>query len=455
MKTRPGIRVLTVACGCAVSGYSLQAQASGFALIEQSVTGMGTAYAGGAAQAGDASTVFFNPAGLTRLPGNQFETAVHLVIPQARFNDAGSTNVFTAPLGGGNGGNAAAVAAVPNLYLSHQVNDRLFFGLGINPPFGLRTDYDDSWVGRYHADKSELLTINVNPALAFKATDRLSLGAGINIQYADATLTNAIDIGTLNALPAPLGGFGGAFDALGLVPGASDGYGKVKGDDISLGYNAGLLFEVDEGTRVGLHYRSSIEHTLEGKADFTVPGNGVIEGATGLFRDTNVKATIRLPDSLSASVYHAITPNWALMGDITWTNWDRVPELRIEFDNPAQPDSVTTIKWEDTYRYSLGAAYKPDNRWTWRTGVAYDETPVPSARSRTPRIPDADRLWLAFGASYAHSDRLQLDFAYAHIFVNDPKITKTATGENALRGALNGSYDSQVDLLSAQLRWMF
>ena len=138
----------------------------------------------------------------------------------------------------------------------------------------------------------------------------------------------------------------------------------------------------------------------------------------------------------------------------SWTNWQKLQELRFEFDS-AQDDGVTTLKWKDSFRYSLGVIHKPSDHWTCRAGIAFDETPIPNSRYRTPRIPGEDRTWAAVGFSYQHSDRVSFDFGYAHLWVKDAKIRKTAAGEDLLRGGLNGNYDSSVDLISAQFNWHF
>jgi len=448
--------IAAVVCSSIVALGSAQTQASGFQLIEQSVSGMGTAYAGSAAQAQDATTVYFNPAGLTYLKEPQATAAAHIVVPQTEFNEKGSTHVLGAPfsLGTEDGGDAGGAAAIPNLYYSRKLPNGTSFGLGINVPFGLSTKYNRNWIGRYHAVNSEVHTTNINPAIAFKATDQLSVGFGFNLQYIEAELTNAIDFGTINALPAAAGGFGGAFPIAG--PTSADGFLKLKGDDWSAGYNLGLLYDFNEQTRVGLHYRSKVKHTLEGKANFTVPGGGVIEAGTGgMFVDTDVESTITLPASFSASIYHDLNSQWAIMADVTWTDWSQVQELRFEFENPLQPDGVTTLKWEDSYRYSIGVTHTPNDSLTYRAGIAYDESPVPDSNYRSPRVPGADRLWLAIGLGYKYSNQLSFDFGYAHLFVNDASINKTAAGEDAVRGGLNGKYDASVDILSAQLKWTF
>ncbi len=187
-----------------VFSFSSKVNAAGFALIEQGVSGLENAYAGGAASAQDATTIFYNPAGLTRLNKPEFIAAGHLIIPNAKFTNDGSTHVTkpTTPFSliGNDGGNAGVTVFVPNLYYSHPVTEKFFFGLGINSPFGLQTEYDNGWVGRYHAIKSSVMTVNINPTIAYKFTDQLSIGAGLDIQYIKAELTNAVDFGTIGAL---------------------------------------------------------------------------------------------------------------------------------------------------------------------------------------------------------------------------------------------------------------
>ena len=426
--------------------------AAGFALIEQGVGGLGNAYAGGAASAEDATTVFFNPAGMTRIPGQEVIVGAHIIMPSAKFNNEGSTHVLQAktgvPLTGGNGGDGGVTKVLPNFYYTKKLGDRFAVGIGVNSPFGLATDYESSWVGRYHALESDVVTVNINPSVAYRINDHLSIGAGLNIQYINATLSNAIDFGTLDAI----GAFRPAIPAgaLKLVPQMSDGLARVEGDHWGLGYDLGLLYEFNKATRIGIAYRSSVTHSLKGDATFT----NVPAPLTTAFRNTGVTADIKLPDSFSVSASHDFNPQWTVMADVTWTNWSVFNELRVKFDS-GQPDAVTTVNWRDSYRYSLGLTYRPDNRWTCRTGVAYDETPIPDEQHRTPRIPDGNRLWTAVGAGYKFSRLISMDLGYAHLFVSDPKISKTPAGEDLTRGGLNGTYDARVDILSAQLTFTF
>ncbi len=453
---RVGVLLWFGACVLLAVGMGGAAYGAGFALIEQSVPGLGNAFAGGSAAAEDATTIFYNPAGLTVLDGPEFVVGAHMVVPQAEFTDKGSTHMLQAvtgiPLSGTNGGDGGKAGVVPNLYYSRPFGEDLVFGLGVNAPFGLATEYDRDWVGRYHAVESDVKTLNINPTLAVRLSERLSVGFGVNIQYIEATLSNAIDFGSLDAAGvfAPLGIPAGA---LGLVPQMSDGFVKVEGDDWSVGFNAGLLYQFSAATRVGLSYRSQVHHNLDGTARFSDVPAGLAPAP--LFKNTGVEAAIGLPDVVSASIYHQLNSAWAVMGDITWTNWSVLDELRVEFDNPLQEDGVTTTAWDDNYRYSVGATYTPSERWTARCGVAFDETPIPDAAHRTPRIPGEDRLWIALGGGYQITDHIRIDAAYAHLFIDDPVVAKTLSGENISRGGLNGTYDASVDIANVQLTWSF
>ena len=436
-----GTFACSVFAACVMTFYGSYAAAAGLAIMEQSIKGLGTAFAGGAAAAEDAATIFFNPAGLTRLPRSQVTAGIHLLLPSADFSDHGSTHLTGQRLSGGNGGNAGSPLLIPNLYYSYRMNDRLTVGLGLFSPFGLRTNYDSTWAGRYHAIKSDLFNLNINPAVAYRVTDKLSIGAGLSAQYLKAKLSNAIDFGTIFT----------ALGATGMAPQMNDGFVTFKGDSWSWGYNLGALYEFTSDTRAGIAYRSRIDHTLNGDANFSgVPS----PNPTGRFIDSRVKADVTLPDSLSVSIWHNFTKELAAMADITWTNWSTVEELRIRFDNPAESDAVTTVLWEDTYRFSVGAVYMP-GAWTFRTGVAFDQSPVTDAARRTPRVPDSDRIWLAAGIGYKISKNVSVNAGYAHLFVDESETRKNATGEDQFRGGLTGSYKSSVDIISSEITWEF
>ncbi len=429
--------------------FSSATLASGFALIEQSASQQGNAFAGGAAFANDASTIFFNPAGMTRLPA-QFVGGVHYVEPSAKFGGT-ATDIFGNPVSGGNGGDAGGAGFVPNLYITAPLGNGLVAGLGINAPFGLSTEYDDDWKGRYQAIESEVRTVNFNPSLAYKLNNHLSIGVGVSIQYIDAKLTQALDQGSLCAptqAQLQAAGVPGADPALcaGLVPQGSDGFAKVEGDNWAGGYNLGILYEPSNSTRIGLSYRSKVSQQLSGKARFrdTLPQFSNF----GIFVKTGVRADVDLPQSASASIWHDLNNNWSLMADVTWTGWDNFDELRIQYDS-FQPDTVVDENWDDVWRYSVGAEYRYNNNWTFRAGAAFDETPIPDAEHRTARIPGEDRVWGSLGVGYQITPAIGVDVGYSHLFIDDPEINETS----ASAGNLNGEYDADVNIVSAQVVW--
>mgnify|MGYP000002154713 CR=1 FL=1 len=416
----------------AAASFSSLSYGAGFAIQEQSVTGLGRAFAGSAAVADDASTIFFNPAGLTQLEHAEVDVALHYIKPKSDFTDGGSTvpnlgggGFFGQALTGGDGNDAGKEAFVPNFYYAQPINDKMAVGLGINAPFGLVTEYNDTWKGRYHAVKSDLKTININPTISFEATDKLSLGFGLDLQYIDVELTQMADLGGL-------GGF----------PQAADGKVKLNADDWSWGYNIGLTYQIQEATRLGLSFRSKISHSLE--------GDGKLKNAAGTkIADENIKANVTLPESLSLAVHHQLNEKWAVMADATWTRWNRFQALIITSDNGTF-DQNKEEKWENTMRYGLGVDYKHNDKWTFRGGIAYDETPI-SNDYRTARIPGNDRKWVAIGASYNATKNMTVDAGYTHLFVSDPKIDETdSKGYN-----LKGKYDASVDILGVQMRWLF
>jgi len=455
-----------IATSVSLAIFSNTASAAAFGIAEQSVTGLGAAFSTGSSAASDGSTVYFNPAGMSFLKKRTAATfGAHVIDPNARFNDKGST--ITAALGGASlnvnneeGGDAGPVALVPNFYYTRAINDTWTAGVGVNAPFGLVTDYDKGWVGRYYALKSDLKTVNINPSIAYKANPTLSFGFGINIQYIDASLSNAVDFGSVCAATQTAG----TCAALNLSPQADDGEVEVAGDDWSFGYNLGLLWQATPATRLGLAYRSKIKHKLEGKADFDTPNNPTTGNATAIasglgFVDGDVDANVSLPDSFSVGLQHEINNKLTVNADVTWTNWSELQELRFDFANPLAADGVTTLEWEDSNRYSLGLTYAQNEHWTWRAGIALDESATPSSALISPRVPDADRTWLTFGFTYKPSQKMSVDFGYAHLFIEDAKVNKAAgintSSENLFRGNLVGDYDIDVNILSVQTRWSF
>jgi len=445
MKLRSVLSILAVHCMLVV--WTVPAFAGGFALQEQSVRGLGQAFAGATTGFGDGSSAFFNPAAMTLQKGDLAHYGSHLIIPSSDFNNQGSSiapALGGTALSGGSGGDGGELGYVPNIYLIKGIaDDQLKLGLSVNSPFGLASDWDSDWVGRYHAVETELLTININPSVAYQINEMFSVGAGVSAMYGDAKLTNAIDFGTIGISvlgPAAAG-------ALGLLPQAADGFVNVEGDDWGYGYNIGGLMTLGD-TRVGLHFRSRVKLELEGDADFTVPAAAVPLTSTGSFVDTGAVANADLPETLQFDVDHQINDRWLVEAGALWTRWTRLPEIRVNFDS-VQDDSVTPLGWDNTWRFAVGSQYRATDTVMVRGGLSWEKTPIKNGDFRTPRIPDNDRWWVTVGTSMMVFENVTLDLSYAHLFVKDAGSSNV----NSTGAVLIGDYDLSVDILSAALTW--
>jgi len=449
---------LALALACA----SAPASAAFFQIAEQSASGIGNAFAGGAAVAEDASTVWFNPAGMTRLDRPQIIVGGSYIRPSFTANVLSASTVTGAQIGGG-GGEAGSAAFVPNLYATYPVTPKFSLGAAVNAPFGLVTDYPNTWAGRYYALRSDIRTVNVNLAAAFKVHDAFSVGLGASHQTIDAELTQAVDFTTLCNAGAILGipgaagcGAGGGF----AHPGnPNDGNAKVTAKGDAWGYNAGILAQLG-AARVGFAYRSEVKYKLDGSFDITAPANvpnALLTNPNFRLVDSTAHTQVTLPSTFSLSAVLETQGPWTFMADVTRTNWHSLPELRIKLDSGAS-DQVVTLNLKDVYRYSTGVTYKASDTWVLRAGIALDRTPVQTPADRTPRLPDSDRRWLSAGAGVRASQSVYLDFAYTYVRLADSSVQKTDAGvgtENAFRGNLSANYQGSVQILSAQVRWAF
>jgi long-chain fatty acid transport protein len=410
-----------VAVAAALGAVSTSAWAGGFAIGTQSGSGTGNAFAGGAAVADDASVAWSNPAGMTFLPpGKQIAGALHVLKPSFKFRNEGSTGLYAAP-GTGDGGDGGDWAFVPNGFFTMELNPRVRLGVALNAPFGLKTEYDSGWRGQLTALTSEIKTVNINPSLAYKISDTVSVGGGLNIQWVEAELSN----------------FAGAA-----------GVAKLKADDIGYGFNLGILAAVGPSTRIGAHYRSRIKYEVEGDATFSAAA--VANG--------NIRADIRVPESFSISLFHVLNPKWELMADITRTGWDSLEQLTVvRTSGPLAGATLTSLmfRWDDTMRYGIGANYRWSDQTKLRFGVAFDETPTNDV-DRTARLPDQDRKWLAFGVQHRVSKAGVLEIGYAHEFIKDARVRNDVPGfTGCAAGCLQGSFENKADILSVQYSHSF
>ena len=431
-----------------------ETHASAFALAEQGASGMGNAYAGAAAVAEDASTVWWNPAGMARLaPGKHLLFAGHAIVPSTKFSNNGSvTGAASNPARAGDGGDAGDLALVPNLFYAMDLGPRWNFGVGINVPFGLATEYDSDWIGRFQGIKSEVKTLNINPSLSYKISERASVGFGLNYQHGEIDLLSAVNYSGIAF------GAGGA-GLLAAVGGAGvEGQNSTNLDGDAWGFNVGALFDLTPATRLGIHYRSHLEYEMEGSTSFSsVPA--AFAGIPALAAGTsagNVRLDLETPASASLSLTHKANDRLQLLGDVTWTEWSRIQRLPLVRTsgaaNGATLDTLT-FNFKDSLRVALGVNYKWTGPWTLRAGFAYDQSPVPNAEDRSVRLPDNDRYWFSLGAGYQASRSGKFDVGYTYIAIKDADINNNQSA--AGRGIVRGTYEANVHVLSVQYQHSF
>ncbi len=445
-----------------IAGVSTITQAGSFGLIEQSASGQGSAYAGASALGEDASTIYFNPAGMTRLSGSQIVVAGHVISPNADFTNEGSTTFAGSPLQGSDS-STGDPAFVPNFYYATELSNGIHVGVGVGTPFGLSTEYDDGWVGRYHALRSEITSVNINPSIAWKATDKVSVGFGVSIQYVQLELTNNIDSLAVCANFDPtLAGCVGA--GLNPVPGDAnqDSSVKLDGDSIEIGWNTGVLIDLDDKSRLGIAYRSAIKHEVSGDASYNLdPALSAFLGAAPIppgfkvLQNTTLDATAELPETLSLSFVSDVSAKWTALFDWTWTGWSSLDVITIRQAGgiPGQEPTLD-LAYRNTNRYSVGVNYQHTDKLVYRGGLAYDETPIRSPEATSARIPGNDRKWLSLGVGYAPSASWSFDIGYSHLFISDTAINSN-TGSSSSGATLKGTYASSVDILSAQANFNF
>lgn len=450
MPTQISMKIIPAVLLAALSGT---AAASGFQLIEQG-SGLGNAYAGSAAKSSDASTIYYNPAGMTQLQSREVSGGVAAVRPSFKFKDDGSqVGAFNSQ---GDGGDAGGWAFPPNAYLSWALNKDLYIGLGINAPFGLSTKYSDPWKGSAHSNEFDIKTININPSIAFRVNEAVSLGAGVSWQRIEAEYYRRVAVSPfLQPVRLPSG-------ATANVPLSPDHViSHMSIDDDAWGWNIGALFTLSPATKLGLSYRSAIQYHTHGKvkltSDGTVQGNGTVAFLTqpAVGGNSDVKADLKVPDTFILSVTQKLSDRWELLGDVSWTGWSSVKHVNIMRTSGAQsgnPAQTLEALFDDTWRFALGANYVLSDTVKLQFGIAYDQTPVKNSSTRLTSLPDNDRTWFTFGTQWKPAKEQSLDLGLAYLYIPNTKINNNQASNNGLsnRGTVTGDYDSSVWILGAQ-----
>lgn len=440
-------RISALAFGIACALSLGQAHASGFQLKENSVKSLGAAFAGAGVRTDDGSVVVNNPATMARFKGTTFQVDTTAIDLSYEFKGSG-TDALGQPLSGGNGGNAGDLSALPAMSVIHKLDNGLAFGAMISAPFGLKTEYNSGWEGRYFGQTSKVEIVDLTLASAIDVVpDRLSIGGGIIYSRADVTLSRAVDFGTLlfsNPATRPL-----PF----ARPQAADGFAEVQGDDTGFGWIVGANFSPTDKLAIGLTYHSEIDYKLSGRADWTVPSNVATVFAASpstrqLFQNGAIRAKLTTPSTTTIDVRYGFTERFTVMGSWSQAGWSSLREVRVDFANQ-DPDLVEPFAWRDTQFVSLGSEFKANDKLILRAGLAYDETPT-HIETRTPRLPDNNRTWYSMGASWRASEAVEFDFGYTRIEVDAARINLSG-GASRLTGSFNGHADLYG--VSAQYRF--
>ncbi|MEZ4598539.1 MAG: outer membrane protein transport protein [Syntrophotaleaceae bacterium] len=395
------------------------AHASGFGIFTQGADALGQANATVAHSDGP-SSIYFNPALMTLVPGTQIELGTTGVFPYRKFESAAD---------GPTEKNEDNAWFPSTFYLSHQFSDKFSAGLAVFSPFGLGTVWDSDWEGNLLATKSRITTFNINPAVAWRVTPRFAIGAGLDILLLDAKLKNKI----LLDVNLPLVGQ------------------EFSGDGEGVGFNAGVFHQITDGISFGAAYRSEIKIDIDGKAKFDVPDE--IAGLVGpFFPDTKGDTSIRLPQQLTAGIAWRISPAWVLETGVRWEDWESFDDLTIDFNQPVSPLAISTVSyprnWHSTWAYNIGTKYRASNRVALMAGYLYGENPIPDSTFE-PAIPDSDTHLFTVGTELVF-DRLKLALAYGFQLQENRSKNSNQYGDIA-----NGKYENHIHLAGISMSYAF
>ena len=409
------------------------ARAAALQIRENDAAGLGTSFAGVGSAAQTPATAFDNPAGLVMLPCVQVSLGATAVLPDLAFTGAART-ALGSPIQGAARSSPGNTALLPNLYASYSLTPEFSFGLAVTTPFGTSTTYGTSWSGRYSADKTDLRTLDINPSVAYRLTPWLSLGAGLSVQQVRAVFSSAINASSIVSA------------ASGLPIALPDGYLNLHGTSTAVGYNVGALIEPVSGTRVGLTYRSRVNHVLTGDATFNVPGPLSVDPRLS---NGPIQTKLVLPDTARFSFTQSFGPVWQGYFDVAWTDWSRFKSLNVIRSDGELLDSRVE-GFRNSFSVAAGASWRATPRLTLRAGTAFDRSPVQDA-FRDPRGPDANGYWFSTGAGYEVIPGTIVDAGYAHVFMPAVHVVSQSPTGDALRGQFRNS----MNLLGLSVRSVF
>ena len=454
---RPLMRLTKLASFVLISLGAVNAHAGGFSVFgEGNGRNSGDFGAGVAAEASDASTLYYNPAGMINLEGEQLVvgativTATSKIQPGSTISVSNNTTgplVYTTSIAGEK---AYASIPIPALFYTKKVNPNLAWGIGVYVPFGLETSWAESAPTRYSATKSNLQIINVSPAIASKLNDKVSFGAGFDIQYASVELNSVIGLPTCAQA--------------GICPNPNflDSTVRNKGTSVGFGAHAGFMVQATTDTRLGVNYQSQVQHRFSGDSvitgrladpNFTNPAASVRNGA--LFSDP-----ANMPDQITASGIHNLNEKVSLMATAAFIRWSSIKQIVMNGvqAGPAGVTATVTLpqNYRDTWRLVAGGKYQVNEKVSIRGGVGYDQTPVNNV-DRNLRLPDSDRIAVAIGGHYQVNKSVGIDLGWTHLFFDNTAINNTlSTTSNIGRTTtvtVNAGMKAHADLFGGQLTW--
>lgn len=398
------------------------ASAGGFAIREQSTQFLGTAWAGAAA-GGGLSSMFWNPAALSTVQGTNSETNLSGLFLSSQDTVLPGSTFFTPPAPGfqtGNSGDLGGFAVVPASYLGTQLTKDLYLGVSLNSPFGLATEANWGWAGATQARTSKIFTLNATPTMAYRIAPGITIGAGLQVEYMQVTLKSA----------------SGPFVNSPSV--------QTQGEDTAFGFTAGVHLQPLPGTQIGIGYRSSIDHDLEG---------GITVTAAHIPLVPAIHAPLKTPDTVTVSLRQKVTPALDVLLSGEWSQWSNLDALRIFNQNTGALVANKSLNWHDGYLVSGGIEYQMSPGMLLRGGVAWEKSPIQNATERLVSLPDNDRIWLSVGASYKWNEMITFDASYAHVFVADGQIDRGPAQGEPVRVVADTSSSTDIISLGMKVKW--
>ncbi|MCA1928540.1 OmpP1/FadL family transporter [Rheinheimera sp.] len=471
---------------------SQSALAEGYKLFEQSVSAAGNAYAGRGAQITDASLVYSNPAALTKLKGAQFSGGLNLIHATTRYSDASAQSANGMAVKGRDSGKLTLSELVPFAFYSDHFTDNLSWGMGVYAPFGLSSDYQNDWVGRYFADETSIKVVAMQPTLAYKLSQDWSFGLGLNINYAEGTLSKYKDHSGLCELGT---GINALYQRDVYNAAYCDSHYEVNGDDVAAGYNLGIHADLGS-TKLALVYHSEVKYTLKGDSEInntpitganvvgnpnfivvapTLPAISLATGklAANSYLTEQSRLDLTTPANLAFSLDQQLTDVLSVQASVNWTGWSSFESIDIVSDDATPSISLSTQQpqnlnkagyigyipehWQDSWSYSVGTTVQYNDELTLKTGLAYDENPIGNSH-KTARVPTSDRIWWTWGANWTLTAQQSLDFAYGYMWMDKVRIDEheyNADGQRIYKSGVQATYRNKAQVLAVQWNYKF